>query len=273
MAETLVLVHGMWGTASHWDNFKRYFEARGHRCVTPTLRYHDVEPQEAPDPRLGRTSLLDYAEDLEKLIRSLGEKPIVMGFSMGGILAQLLASRGLAKAIVLLSPAPPAGINALKPSIAWEFRSRLLTWGFWKKPFRLPFREMSSAMLNKMPAESRRPIYDGLVYESGRAASEIGFWLLDRRRASAVDASKVTCPVLILSGEEDREHPVSVVRKIAERYSRVATFEELAGHGHWLVAEPGWEKIAERIDRWLEPILGEPRSSAGRAHQIPGTSR
>jgi pimeloyl-ACP methyl ester carboxylesterase len=254
MAETLVLVHGMWETASHWENFRRYFEGRGHRCVTPTLRHHDVEPRGTPDPRLGRTSLLDYAEDLEKLIRGLGEKPVVMGFSMGGILAQILASRGLAKAIVLLSPAPPAGINALKPSIAWEFRSSLLRWGFWKKPFRLPFRETSSAMLNRMPAESRKAIYDGLVYESGRAACEIGFWFLDPKGAIRVDVSKVTCPLLIISGRQDREHPISVVRKIAKRYRRVATFEELPEHGHWLLGEPGWDKIAERIEDWLGTI-------------------
>ncbi len=268
MAETMVLVHGMWGTASHWDNFKKYFEARGHRCVTPTLRYHDVGPQEAPDPRLGRTSLLDYAEDLEDLIRSLGEKPIVMGFSMGGILAQLLASRGLAKAIVLLSPAPPAGINALQPSIIWEFRSALLSWGFWKRPFRLPFRETSSAMLNRMPAESRRAIYDGLVHESGRAASEIGFWFLDPKRAIAVDVSKVTCPVLIMSGTDDREHPISVIRKVAERYGQVATFDELPDHGHWLIGEPGWEDIAERIEGWLDMIRPERQSASERSERV-----
>ncbi len=265
MAEDLVLVHGMWGRASHWDNFKRYFEARGYRCVTPTLRYHDVEPRDAPDPRLGRTSLLDYAEDLEELIGSLNEKPVVMGFSMGGILAQLLASRRLAKAIVLLSPAPPAGINHLQPSIIWEFRSVLLSWGFWKTPFRLPFRETSSAMLNKMPAESRRAIYDGLVYESGRAACEIGFSFLDPKRAIAVDASKVTCPVLIMSGTEDREHPISVMRRVAKRYGQVATFVELPDHGHWLIGEPGWEDIAERIERWLERIRSELQLASERA--------
>jgi len=258
MADTLVMVHGMWGTPSHWDNFREFFEGRGYQCLTPTLRHHDVEHQGTPDPSLGRTSLLDYAEDLEKLIRGLQGKPVVMGFSMGGILAQILASRGLAEAVVLLSPAPPAGINALKPAIIWEFRSAILRWGFWRKPFRLPFRETSSAMLNEVPAESRKGIYDGLVYESGRAACEIGFWFLDPKGALKVDVSKVTCPVLVISGGKDREHPISVVRKIAKRYERVATFEELPGHGHWLIGEPGWQKIAERIDEWLRRTLSRP---------------
>ena len=257
MAETLVMIHGMWGTASHWGNFRGYFEGRGYRCLTPTLRYHDMDPQGIPDPRLGRASLLDYAEDLEKLLRKLQGRPILIGFSMGGILAQILASRGLAEAIVLLSPAPPSGINALRPSIVMEFRSALLRWGFWRKPFRLPFRETSSAMLNEMPAETRRCIYGQLVYESGRAVCEIGFWFFDPRGATKVDVTKVTCPVLIITGRKDREHPVSVIRKIAKRYEKVATFEELPGHGHWLIGEPGWEKIAKRVEQWLRRLPPE----------------
>jgi pimeloyl-ACP methyl ester carboxylesterase len=258
LAETLVMIHGMWGTPSHWENFRGYFGGRGYRCLTPTLRYHDMDPQGIPDPRLGRTSLLDYAGDLEKIIRGLEDRPVLLGFSMGGVLAQILASRGLAKAAVLLSPAPPAGINALRPSIVWEFRSALLRRGFWRKPFRLPYRETSSAMLSGMPAEARRGIYDGLVYESGRAACEIGFWFLDPKGALKVDASKVTCPMLIISGGKDREHPIAVIRKVAKRYARVATFDELPDHGHWLVAEPGWERIAARIDQWLLRTLGGP---------------
>ena len=37
-----------------------------------------------------------------------------MGHSMGGLLAQILGSRGLARALVLLTTASPAGIVALE---------------------------------------------------------------------------------------------------------------------------------------------------------------
>ena len=115
MSKTIVMIHGMWGTGSHWENFKGFFEGKGYQCVVPTLRFHDMHPNAVPDPRLGTTSLLDYEADLEELIRGLYEMPVLMGFSMGGLLAQILGSRGLARALVLLSPAPPYGINALTP--------------------------------------------------------------------------------------------------------------------------------------------------------------
>ena len=71
MTKTIVMIHGMWGNGEYWENYAKYFETRGYRCVRPTLRFHDMNPEGTPDPRLGTTSLLDYAADLEKEIRKL----------------------------------------------------------------------------------------------------------------------------------------------------------------------------------------------------------
>jgi len=258
MAETIVMIHGMWGTGSYWENFKGFFEGKGYRCVVPTLRFHDMDPNGVPDPRLGTTSLLDYAEDLEKLIRELDGMPILMGHSMGGLLAQILGSRGLAKALILLTPASPRGIIALKASVIKSFWSGLTTWGFWRKPFRQTFDEAVYSMLNQMPSESWKSIYDQFVYESGRAAFEIGFWLFDSKGAARVDESRVTCPVLVIAGEKDRIVPVSVTRKVAEKYKAVSTYKEFSGHAHWVIGEPGWEQIAEYIEQWLRQTPRKP---------------
>jgi non-heme chloroperoxidase len=258
MNETIVMIHGMWGTGSYWENFKGFFESKGYRCVVPVLRFHDMDPSGGPDPRLGTTSLLDYADDLERLIRELDGVPILMGHSMGGLLAQILGSRGLAKALVLLTPASPYGILALKPSVIKSFWSGLSRWGFWRKPFRQTFAEAEYSMLHRMPPGSRKDIYNQFVYESGRAASEIGFWIFDSKKAARVDESKVTCPVLIIGGEEDRITPISVTRKVAEKYKEVSTYKEFSGHAHWVIGEPGWDNIAEYIEEWLLRVLSKP---------------
>ena len=113
-------------------------------------------------------------------------------------------------------------------------------------------------MLNRMPPENRQAIYNEFVCESGRVACEIGFWFFDSQGAARVDESKVTCPVLIVVGKEDRIHPISVTRKIAEKYKGVATYKELSGHAHWVIGEPGWQQIAEYIEEWLRQVLSEP---------------
>jgi len=95
-----------------------------------------------------------------------------------------------------------------------------------------------------------------IVYESGRAASEIGYWLLDRRRASDVDESKITVPVLVIGGSHDKATPVSVVRKVAEKYGGTSTYKEFTNHSHWVIGEPNWQEIATCIAEWLDQIIG-----------------
>jgi pimeloyl-ACP methyl ester carboxylesterase len=250
MSGTIVMIHGMFCGGWVWDHYRAFFEAQGYRCITPTLRHHDAAPGELPDPRLGVTSILDYAADLEAQIRGLDEPPVIMGHSMGGLIAQILASRGLARSLVLLSPASPAGIMAFRLSVLKTFGRLMKTWGFWKMPVKLNFEETVFALFNFMPVEEHRNIFDRLVFESGRAAWEIGFWAMDRKKATKVDAKKVTCPVLVIAGAGDSITPSSVVRAVAKKYRAVLKVFE--GHGHWVVAEPGWEEIARFIHEWLK---------------------
>jgi len=248
------MIHGMWGGSWYWENYKRFFEAKGYQCITPTLRFHDVAPEELPNPQLGTTSLLDYVEDLEKEIHQLDALPILMGHSMGGLLAQMLGSRGLAKALVLLTPASPRGINALTPSVIRSFWSGLTKWGFWRKPLRQTFNEAIYSMLQLLPVEEQKKIFDRFVCESGRAAFEIGFWFLDRKRASRVDEANVTCPMLVVAGGRDRITPASVVRKVAAKYIAVSTYKEFPNHAHWVIGEPHWQEVAEHVSHWLERV-------------------
>lgn len=252
MAQTIVMIHGMWGSSWYWGKYKQYFESKGYHCITPTLRFHDIDPRSEPPPELGTTSLLDYADDLEKEITKLDSLPILMGHSMGGLLAQILGSRGLAETLILLTPGSPRGIIALTPSVIKCFASVLSQWGFWRKPMRRTFEESVYSVMHLLSEQEQREIYDHFVYESGQVAYEIGFWLLDPGKASYVDESRVTCPVLVIAGAEDRITPASVVRKVAAKYGAVSTYKEFEGHAHWVVGEPGWEDITQYIYDWLE---------------------
>lgn len=252
MPGTLFMIHGMWGSGRDWEFFQPFFESRGYRCITPTLRLHDVPPTAPPPPGLGSTSVLDYAADLEAEVRALPEPPVLVGHSMGGLLAQMLAARGLGRAAILLATAPPAGIFALAPSSLRGFASHLKRWGFWRKPFRQTRGEAVYSMMHLLSEERREAVLSQLVYESGRAPAEIGLWPFDPRRAAHVPAERVTCPVLMIEGTEDRITPPFVVRKVARRYGDRATYREVPGHAHRLIDEPGWEDIATTCADWLK---------------------
>lgn len=251
MTNTIFLIHGMFAGPWVWDGYKAFFEQKKYRCITPTLRFHDNLTR-TPDPQLGTTSLLDYAQDLESEIRKLESSPIIIGHSMGGLLAQILASRGLAHKIILLAPAPPAGILPWRLSVARSSWSVQTTWAFWRKPIRLTFAETVYSSLHLLDPAKRQEIYKRFVYDSGKAAFEMCYWPFDPKRNSQVDESKVTCPVLVIGGVQDRLTPVSIVRQVARKYKTVATYKEFSNHAHWILGEPDWEGVAEYAADWLK---------------------
>jgi len=103
---------------------------------------------------------------------------------------------------------------------------------------------------DRMSRTRLRPIPSGRM----RATFEILNWGLDLNHASGVETEKVTAPLLFLTGSEDRINPPSTVARIAALYGARATNEVLQGMGHWLIGEPGWEKLADRALVWLESL-------------------
>ncbi len=255
MTKNIVMIHGMFAGGWYWNRLKHYFEEKQYHCLAPTLRYHDVDPKDEPHPKLGETSIIDYAMDIENLIAELDEKPVLIGHSMGGLVAQILTERGIAKGLVLLTPAPPSGITSLKFSALKSFLASCTKWGFWRNPLKLSFKLAVYSMLHLLPVVEQKTTYERLVYDSGKAGKEIGFWLFDSKKISKVDESKVTCPVLVISGSEDRATPPSLVRRIARKYKSVSTYKDFENHAHWIINEPGWKDVAEYINEWIKHTI------------------
>ena len=254
MSRTIVMVHGMWGGGHVWRNLRPYFEHRGFTVHTPDLRHHAVAPDTPPPSGLATVSLLDYAADLEAQIRALPEAPVLIGHSMGSLLVQMLAARGLGKAAILLTPAAPSGIIAIRFSVLRAFMRILGRWAFWRRAHRMDFGASRYAMLNCMPEDQARGEHARFVHESGRALAEIAFWYLDAKHAARANPKNVTCKMLVVAGDKDRITPASVCRAVARRY-RGADYREYAGHSHFLISEPGWQDIAADLDAWLTKAL------------------
>tara|TARA_R110000868_G_scaffold384893_1_gene652563 strand:+ start:439 stop:1341 length:903 start_codon:yes stop_codon:yes gene_type:complete len=252
---TIMCIHGMWSRPQVWQNFRHYFEARGYRVVTPVLRHHDIEPGDTPDPALATTSLLDYAADLEREIHLLGEKPILIGHSMGGTLSQMLAARDLSQGTVLLATAHCAPVIAMTSTVIRFIVRELATRPFWRYTQIPSYNLLRDIGLNGMNERDARNHYATLIPESGRAIFELALWFLDSKRAALVDARAVTRPMLFLTGTDDRLTPLASARRTAAYYDRMATIEAVHGHAHWLPNEPGWENVAARTLAFIEAEL------------------
>lgn len=250
----VVLLHGMWSTGSTLDPVRHALEARGYRVTAPTLPWHPARGAEEQEA-LGRASLLDYARHLEEAILAerFATPPILVGHSMGGLLAQMLASRLTTRATVLLAPAPPAGVQAVRWSNLLATRNVLATPAFWRRPHRPPPDLAAWGLLHGVPEPRRSELRDALLPESGRAYAEIVFWWLDRRNAARVDAGALACPMLIVSGADDRVIPASVVQRTAAMYEQ-AELLIFPDRGHWFFEEPGAEEVLARVACWLDLV-------------------
>ncbi len=253
MTIDLLLIHGMCTTGRFWDPFGASLAAAGFRIHAPTLRHHKRLSEGSPDPRLGMVSLRDYVEDLEGLIADMDAKPIIIGHSMGGLLAQKLAARDRARALVLLAPAPPTGVFALSPSSFMTFASYLRHPLAWMQPFVPTRAEATYGVLNALEEDRHEVVYAERAHESGRAVWEIGFWWLDPLRAAYVERSAVRCPILACAGGRDRAAPPSLVHRIAARYPQ-SEVRDYPDRGHLMVVEPGWPEIAADITEWIKAL-------------------
>ena len=259
---SLLMIHGMWGRPYVWENFNPYFARLGYTVEAPALRHHGLGTGAAPD-ELGRLSLLDYAGDLEAVIRKAGRKPVLIGHSMGGLIAEILASRGLARALILLAPAVPPGIGAFRPATIRIFRKLVARRRFWERPQRLGPKEAVYGLFHRLAPEERDRQVAAMASDSGRVLFEIALPMFDRRRAAEVEIERIDCPVLIITGAGDRIIPVTGPRRLAARYGVRARYVERPDHAHWLMGEPGWQEIAGICAAWLADVLAEGTVTAG----------
>ena len=131
--KSIVLIHGTWCNGTFWGDFASQLEKTGLQIHTPSLRYHDL-PYEEGIKKVGDVSLTDYVDDLVSLVESLEEPPLLLGHSLGCLLAQMVAERTPVAGMLLMGPAPTADIFALYPTMLASFLPHFLRWGFWKKP-------------------------------------------------------------------------------------------------------------------------------------------
>jgi pimeloyl-ACP methyl ester carboxylesterase len=262
MGYPVLLIHGMWCTGRNWDRIVAILTPRGYDCHAPTLPAHEPGPRQ--EQEVGAKSLKDYLNFLEDYVRSqnFSQPPIVIGHSMGGFLAQALSTRIKPLALVLLTPAAPAGIFALRLKNTLAFLAHFLRWGFWRKPFKISVANAERYAYNGLQPAQQQKLYDGLVYESGRAIFEVGMAWADFGRAAKIDPSLVQCPVYVVSCASDALVPAAVVKKVAALYPQ-SSMRQYLDRSHWVIDDDETEDMMVSICGWLRPF--EQRAARGQS--------
>jgi pimeloyl-ACP methyl ester carboxylesterase len=234
----VLLVHGYFAQAAMFDEWLSLLARRGFPAYAVNLRGRGGS---RPGTDIGRASMADFADDVVAVARVLG-KPYVIGHSMGGLLAQMAAERGVVHAMALICPAPPRGILLFTVRLALMQLKYL--WPILRsRPVDPSVEDLRILVFNHVPADAQSRFLEMFVADSGRAGRDMSL------NAVTVDKTLVTCPTLVFTADDDRFIPSRIVAKIAARYG--APLRVARGHGHMLPVEPGWQETAELVAEWL----------------------
>ena len=230
------------------------FEAAGYPCHSLTYRYHDLPSGPDRDAKLVGVSIADFVEDARQEIERVGARPIVVGHSLGGVVAQLFAGEGAVRAGVLLNSSI---VNGVLPTTDGERELGKLfisAGALWDQTPQKDLALRNAYGLNTLPEALQRDIHARLDSESGQVLFEFVFWMYDVNRTTRVDPRKVTCPLLFVSGTEDLAVATSTARVMADRY---ATAEVLAVDGacHYVQFDRQWPATASKALEWLSGKL------------------
>ncbi|MCI0633828.1 MAG: alpha/beta hydrolase [Actinobacteria bacterium] len=254
MTTTIVFAHGAWVTPACWDRFIARYEARGHRCIAPAWPFDDRPVQELrrnPARELAGIGVVEIVDHYARVIADLGEPPIIIGHSFGGLFTQMLLDRGLGAAGVAIDPAPPRGVLAGPRAIA-SSSSVLRRWRAWKKVLTMSLPTFRATFTNGMSDEEQRQAYDEHVVPTpGRVFFQAAFGAGTRVNFR----NDARAPLLITAGGRDVTVTPGMCRATARKHRRspsVTDFVQFPGRPHWLIASPGWEGVADQVLEWAE---------------------
>ena len=225
---TVLLIHGWLGNRSFWERQVMALRDR-FTVVTVDLRGHG----ESSPPRVGYT-IGGMAADLEQLVRAIGaQKVALVGWSMGGMIAQELARRlgDRVTALVLVGTtagalADPKNPNG-NPALAAEIQAGV------NADFRTFVRSFAATIFK---AGSASPLVAWTTSQMLRTPPHAAQACIENILATDLreKLSALKMPTLIIHGRHDQQFPVAMAEELKKgiKGAQLVLFEESAHSPH-----------------------------------------
>ena len=248
----VVFIHGLWLLASSWDRWADVFAEVGYAPVSPgwpddpdTVEEALANPEAFADKTIGQV-----ADHYSSVIGRLSREPAVIGHSFGGLIAQIVAGRGLAAVTVAVDPAPFRGIPQLPLSSLRAASPVLSNPANRHRAVPLTFEQFRYSFANAVDEDQARRLYDTFAVPApGAPLWQAAAANFNPRTEDKVDTKNAERgPMLIVSGEQDHTVPPVLAHAAYQHQLKnpgVTEFVEIPGRGHALTIDDGWQEVAE----------------------------
>jgi pimeloyl-ACP methyl ester carboxylesterase len=262
--QPVAFIHGLWLLPSSWARWRALFEEAGFSTIAPAWPDDPttvVEANARPEV-FANKSIGEVADHLDAVVRGLETRPAIIGHSFGGLMAQILAGRGLSAASVAIDPAPfrsvlPLPFSALRAAspVLLNPRNRGRAVALTREQFRYAF-------ANAVSAQEAAELHGTFaVPGAGKPVFQAALANINPRTEAKVDTrNPERGPLLILDGEKDNTVPWSLANAAYARQRRNPGVTEIAlvpGRGHSLVIDSGWRDVADLalafVQRFVPP--------------------
>jgi pimeloyl-ACP methyl ester carboxylesterase len=260
----VVFIHGLWLLPSSWDRWRPVFESAGYATLSPgwpddpnTVDEANRHPEVFAHKTVGQV-----ADHFADVIAKLTKKPAIIGHSFGGLLAQILAGRGLAAASVAIDPAPFRGVLPLPISALKSASPVLGNPANHGRAVPLTYEQFRYAFANAVTENEATELYNTFAVPAAgaplfqAATANLNPWTEVKVKSKNPDRG----PLLIISGEKDHTVPPAIANASYKRQKRnpgVTEIKEMAGRGHALTIDSGWREVAETalgfVQRFTKP--------------------
>jgi pimeloyl-ACP methyl ester carboxylesterase len=261
----LVLVHGAWLSARSWENYVDYFGKRGFAVSAPEWprKVGDVEEMRETADESAGLGVQEIVDHYAGLIESLEHPPVLIGHSYGGLFVELLLDRGLGRAGVAMSPAPPKGILVLPFSTLKAGAPALAHPSKRHGTVTLSPEEFTYAFVNTFSPEEAAAAYERYaVPETGQIFYEAGFANFHLHAPTEVHfKNSERAPLLLVGATDDHTVPASLTKAAYKRYEASPAkteYLEFEGRPHFHMVASDWQEVAQAIDSWLDGVLEAP---------------